>query len=111
MYETQILAARALRDLLDNPDRDDWDELLAANRALIKTMETGEPMTQNNARIIAEVHRRRRCSSGSAFSWKSPNALRGRITRTQTRLRVEIAFTLQSARPADRLDSKWPARG
>jgi hypothetical protein len=27
---------QALRDLLDNPDRDDWDELLAANRALIK---------------------------------------------------------------------------
>src|SRR6478672_7577366 len=25
----------------------------------------------------------------------------GRITRTQTRLRVEIAFTLRSARPAD----------
>jgi hypothetical protein len=29
MYETQILAARALRDLLDNPDRNDWNELLA----------------------------------------------------------------------------------
>jgi hypothetical protein len=43
-----------LRELLDNPDRDDWDELLAANRALIKAVETGAPMTQNNARIIAE---------------------------------------------------------
>jgi hypothetical protein len=30
----------------------------------------------------------------------------GRITRTQTRLRVEIAFTLQSARPADRFRLK-----
>jgi hypothetical protein len=34
MDETQTLAVQALRDLLDNPDRDDWDELLAANRAL-----------------------------------------------------------------------------
>jgi hypothetical protein len=32
------LAVRALRELLDNPDRDDWDELLAANRALIKAI-------------------------------------------------------------------------
>jgi hypothetical protein len=29
MDETQTLAARALRELLDDPDRDDWDELLA----------------------------------------------------------------------------------
>jgi len=57
MDETQTLAVQALRDLLDNPDRDDWDELLAANRALIKAMETGAPMTQNNARIIAEYLR------------------------------------------------------
>jgi hypothetical protein len=32
------LAVGALRELLDNPDRDDWDELLAANRALIKAI-------------------------------------------------------------------------
>jgi hypothetical protein len=57
MDETQTLAVQALRDLLDNPDRGDWDELLAANRALIKAMETGAPMTQNNARIIAEYLR------------------------------------------------------
>jgi hypothetical protein len=57
MDETQTLAAQALRELLDNPDRDDWDALLAANRALIKAMETGAPMTQNNARIIAEYLR------------------------------------------------------
>ena len=25
---------QALRELLDNPERDDWDELVAANRAL-----------------------------------------------------------------------------
>ena len=57
MDETQNLAVQAFPELLDNPDRDDWDELLAANRALIKAMETGAPMTQNNARIIAEYLR------------------------------------------------------
>jgi hypothetical protein len=57
MDETQTLAAQALRELLDNPDRHDWDELLAANRALIKAMATGRPMTQNNARIVAEYLR------------------------------------------------------
>ena len=57
MDETQTLAAQALRELLDDPDRDDWDELLAANRALIKAIETGEPMTRRNARIVAEYLR------------------------------------------------------
>jgi hypothetical protein len=57
MDETQNLAVRALRELLDNPERDDWDDLLAANRALIKAIETGEPMTRNNARIVAEYLR------------------------------------------------------
>jgi hypothetical protein len=44
MDETQDLALRALRELLDTPER-----LLAANRALIKAMETGAPMTRRNA--------------------------------------------------------------
>jgi hypothetical protein len=35
MDETQILAVLALRELLDDPDRNDWDELVAANRTLI----------------------------------------------------------------------------
>jgi hypothetical protein len=30
----QTLAVLALRELLDNPGRDDWDDLVAANRAL-----------------------------------------------------------------------------
>jgi len=34
MDETQTLAMQALRELLHNPERDDWDELVAANRAL-----------------------------------------------------------------------------
>ena len=49
MDETQNLAMRALRELLDNPERDDWDELIAANRALIKAIETGEPMPRRNS--------------------------------------------------------------
>ena len=53
-------AVRALRDLLYNPERNDWDELLAANRALIKAIETAEPMTQRNARIVAKYHREAR---------------------------------------------------
>jgi hypothetical protein len=57
MDETQDLALRALRELLDDPERNDWDDLLAANRALIKAIETGEPMTRRNARIVAEYLR------------------------------------------------------
>jgi hypothetical protein len=57
MYETQTIAAQALCELLDDSDRDDWDELLAANRALIKAIVTGKPMTRKNARIVAEYLR------------------------------------------------------
>ena len=57
MDETQTLAVLALRELLDNPDRNDWDELLAANRALLQAIETGEPMTRKDARIVAEYLR------------------------------------------------------
>jgi hypothetical protein len=50
-------AVQALRDLLEDPDRDDWDELLAANRALIKAIAKNKPMTRSNARIVAEYLR------------------------------------------------------
>jgi len=53
MDETQTLAVLALRELLDN----DWDELVAANRALIEAIATGRPMTRRNARIVAEYLR------------------------------------------------------
>jgi hypothetical protein len=65
MDETQTLAVLALRELLDNPDRDDWDELLAANRALIKAIETGEPMTRKDVRIVAEYLRAAGWSEGA----------------------------------------------
>jgi hypothetical protein len=57
MDETQTLAVLALRELLDDPDRNDWDELVAATRTLIQAIETGEPMTRRNARIVAEYLR------------------------------------------------------
>jgi hypothetical protein len=57
MDETQTLAVLALRELLDNPDRNDWDELVAANRELIKAIATGRPMTRRNTRIVAEYLR------------------------------------------------------
>jgi hypothetical protein len=57
MEETQTLAVQALCELLDNPDRNDWDELVAANRALIKAIATGRPMMRRSARIVAEYLR------------------------------------------------------
>jgi hypothetical protein len=39
-----------LRELLDNPDRDDEDKLVAASRTLIKAIETGQ-----SARRLADV--------------------------------------------------------
>jgi hypothetical protein len=46
MDDTQTLALQALRELLDNPDRDDWDKLIAASRGLIKAIETGQLATK-----------------------------------------------------------------
>jgi hypothetical protein len=54
MYETQTIAAQALRELLDDSDR---DELLAATRTLCKAIAKNKSMTQNNARIVAEYLR------------------------------------------------------
>jgi hypothetical protein len=57
MDGTQTLAVKTLRELLDNPERDDWDELVAANRAVIRAIATCRPMTRRNARIVAEYLR------------------------------------------------------
>ena len=59
MDETQDLALRALRDPLASAasEGDHWDELLAANRSLIKAIATGRPVTRKNARIVAEYLR------------------------------------------------------
>ena len=92
MDEMQTLAVLALRELLDDPDRDDWDELVAANRTLVKAIETGEPMTRRNARIVAEYLREAgwqeyairsataqegvHADSGELMGWPSGAALR-----------------------------------
>jgi hypothetical protein len=63
MDETQTLAVLALRELLDNPDRDDGDKLVAASRTLIKAIETGQSarrlpdviMIDRNAVAAAEI--------------------------------------------------------
>jgi hypothetical protein len=57
MAEKQTLAVRALRQLLDDPDRTDWDELIAANRSLLNAMATGKPMMEKDVRIVAEYLR------------------------------------------------------
>ena len=57
MYETQILAARALRDLLDNPDRNDRNELLALVRVLQNAIATGNPVTRKDHPGIAKYLR------------------------------------------------------
>jgi hypothetical protein len=58
MYETQILAARALRDLLDKPDRNDWNKLLASVRVLQNAIATGKPLTRKDRAGVAKYLRR-----------------------------------------------------
>jgi hypothetical protein len=58
MDETQDLGLRALRELFDDPERNDWDEVLAANRALIKAIETGEPMTRRTRASLPNIFAR-----------------------------------------------------
>jgi hypothetical protein len=72
MDETQTLAVQALRNLLDDPDRNHWDELLAVNRALIKAIATGRPMTRNNARIVAEYLREAGWNEGAIGAATKP---------------------------------------
>jgi hypothetical protein len=53
-------SATEMRQRVARPARTptaDWDELLAATRALIKAIAKNKPMTQNNARIVAEYLR------------------------------------------------------
>ena len=58
MYETQILAARALPDLLDNPDRTDRNEVLALVRVLQNAIATGKAVTRKDHAGIAKYLRR-----------------------------------------------------
>jgi hypothetical protein len=58
MDETQmILALRALRELLDNGDRDDEDELVASYRALGKAIVKNKLMTRKDRTRVAKYLR------------------------------------------------------
>jgi hypothetical protein len=74
-----LAAAQALRDLLDNPERNDWNELIAANRALIKVIETDEPMTRRNARVVAEYLREAGCRNTRSVRPRRKQAPRHRL--------------------------------
>ena len=61
MDETQmILALRALRELLNNGDRDDEDELIASYRALGKAILKNKPMTRKDHTRVAKYLREAR---------------------------------------------------
>jgi hypothetical protein len=82
MDETQTLAVLALRELLDNPDRNDWDELVAANRELIKAIATGRPMTRRNARIVSEYLREAGWGEGAIDAATTPAGARADLRET-----------------------------
>ena len=61
MDETQmILALQALRELLNNGDRDDEDELVASYRALGKAIVKNKPMTRKDRTRLAKYLREAR---------------------------------------------------
>ena len=78
MDETQTLALQALRELLDNPDRDDWDKLVAASRTLTKAIETGQ-----SARRLADVIMIDRTATAAA----EIATLRQKLTAAEARIR------------------------
>ena len=77
MDERQTLALQALRELLDNPDRDKWDKLVAASRTLIKAIETGQ-----SARQLANVIMIDRNATAAA----EIATLRQKLAATETRI-------------------------
>jgi len=83
MDERQTLALQALRELLDNPDRDKWDKLVAASRTLIKAIETGQ-----SARQLADVIMIDRNATAAA----EIATLRQKLAATEARIR-EMADT------------------
>ena len=83
MDERQTLALQALRELLDNPDRDKWDKLVAASRTLIKAIETDQ-----SARQLADVIMIDRNATAAA----EIATLRQKLAATEARIR-EMADT------------------
>ena len=77
----KTLALQAVRELLD-PDRDDWDELVVANRALVKAIATGRPMTRRNARLVAEYLREAGWGEGAIDAATAPAGARADLRET-----------------------------
>jgi hypothetical protein len=63
---------RALRELLDNPDRDNWDELLAANRALIKAIAVAAEIATLRQKLAAAEARIQEMSRHNATAQGNP---------------------------------------
>jgi len=98
MDETQTLALQALRELLDNPDRDDWDKLVAASRTLIKAIETGQ-----SARRLADVIMIDRNATAAA----EIATLRQKLTAAEARIRE---MDQHSMIEADKRFASWKSR-
>jgi hypothetical protein len=58
MDEIRMPALRALRELLDNDDPGDWDDLVACYRALRKAIAKNKPIKRKDRARIAEHLRR-----------------------------------------------------
>jgi hypothetical protein len=78
MDERLTLALQALSELLDNPDRDDWDKLVVASRTLIKAIEKGQ-----SARQLADVIMIDRNATAAA----EIATLRQKLAATEARIR------------------------
>jgi hypothetical protein len=98
MDETQTLALQALRELLDNPVRDDWDKLVAASRTLIKAIETGQ-----SARRLADVIMIDRNATAAA----EIATLRQKLTAAEARIREMGQHNMIEA---DKRFASWKSR-
>jgi hypothetical protein len=72
MDETRILALRALRELLDDSECDDRDDLVACYRALRKAIAKNKPMKRKDRARVAERLRRLGWSEGAIGAATKP---------------------------------------
>jgi hypothetical protein len=79
MDETQT-ALQALRELLENPKRDDWDKLVAASRTLVNAIETSQ-----SARRLADVIMIDRNAAAAA----EIATLRQKLAAAEARIQIE----------------------
>ena len=98
MDETQTPALQALRELLDNPDRDDWDKLVAASRTLTKAIETGQ-----SARRLSDVIMIDRTAAAAA----EIATLRQKLAAAEARIREMGQHNMIEA---DKRFASWKSR-